>query len=284
MTSPKLAIDSPYGRLYRHPATLDDDLTGDVDADIRTGALAPSVTNVISVLDKPFLTDWYARQAADAAVQVSVQHPGHIAKKPKAAREWIADAAKRYTNAAADLGNRVHGICELLARGEDVGDVPEDARPYVDAWHAFADDCQPTFLHVESTVFGDTVGDGSGNYAGTADFVAVIEGVTVVGDLKSGRSIHTEAALQLSALAHATTLVREDDSVEPFAGAQAGLVVHLTPKGYSMRAVSFQSGEAWEVFCSLRSLWQFHVRNLQATAPLMMSRPLRSPRGLLKHI
>lgn len=275
MTSPRLAQDSIYGRLYCHPNSQGA-LSGDVVADVDKGLLVPSVTNVIGILDKPHLYDWYGRKAADAALDVSRNHPGLITKKPHEARKWLSQAARRHMNDAADLGTRVHATCERLALGEKDVPIAADEKPYVQAWHAFMDEFQPNYLHIESTVFGDVPHEeGTLGYAGTADFFARIDDLTVVGDLKTGRGIHTEAALQLNALAAAQDLVTEEDESLPMPKADAGLVVHLTKQGFVVHLVPLQT-ETLQVFTDLRRLWRFHVANVAASAPLHMTPRLRT--------
>lgn len=275
VTTPLLAQESPYGRLYRHPSTSPEDLPA-VDRALAEGVLMPSVTNVIGSLDKPFLTTWYGKQAAQAAVEVSRSHPGLITSRPYEAVDWLKDAAKRTTEKAAALGDAVHNAVETLALGGQP-EYPAAAAAHVASWRRFVDDFQPEFLHVEATCFGvvDDPVAGPLRYAGTADFIARINGLLVVGDYKSGRSIHTEAGLQISALAHATELALEDGTLLPMPSVDAGAVVHLTPRGYTVRRTDVE-GHAWEVFCSLRRLWDFHVANLASREPLLMTGPVRS--------
>lgn len=275
MTSPRLAQDSIYGRLYCHPHSQGA-LSGDVATDVDKGLLVPSVTNVIGILEKPHLYDWYGRKAADAALEVSRDHPGLITRKPHEARKWLSQAARRHMNDAADLGTRIHAICERLALGEVNVPVAADERPYVEAWHAFMDEFQPNYLHVEATVFGEVPhGEGGLGYAGTADFFATVDDLTVVGDLKTGRGIHTEAALQLNALAAAQDIVTEEDESVPMPRADAGLVVHLTKQGFVVHLVPLHN-ETLGVFADLRRLWHFHVANVAASGPLRMTSRLKT--------
>lgn len=269
MTTPRLAMDSPYGRLYCHPRHAGD-LSGSAEADLEAGLLVPSVTNVIGILEKPHLYDWYARKATEAALDVSFQHPGLITQRPSGARKWLSGAARRHMEEAADLGNRVHALCEQRALGLDTAPLADDERPYLEAWEAFARDLKPEYLHVESTAFGVVSEDVmSLGYAGTADFIAKVGPYVVIGDLKTGRSIHTEAALQLNALAHATEIVSGDDEVSAAPVPDMGLVVHLTPKGYALRVVPIGS-DSMRLFGRLRTLWDFHAKNLRSSQPLLM--------------
>ena len=275
VTLPRLAVDSPWGRLYKHPLTLEETVA-DQRAALNAGLLMPSVTNVIGVLDKPYLHGWYAKLAADAAVDVTFTHPGLIQKRPRDAKDWIKKAAPRYTDAAADLGTAVHDAVERLAR-EETFDIPDRLAGYVESWRQFVADFEPTFLHLEATCFGEVpaeeTGAGSLKYAGTADFICRINGVTLMGDYKAGRAVHTEAALQASGLAHASEITLDDDSMAPMPAIGGGLVVHLTPERYFAYPAQI-GGMSWDTFQRLRRVWQFHVDNLASRSPLFLGKAL----------
>jgi hypothetical protein len=254
---------------------------GDTEAALLAGVLMPSVTNIIDTLNKPFLNTWYASEAGKAAVAVTKSHPGLIASKPWDAQKWIAGAAPRKAQAAASLGDEVHNAVEALARGEHF-EVSAAAQPYIDSWHAFVADFSPEFLHLEATCYGTVNSDrGPLRYAGTADFIACINGVNVVGDYKSGKSIHTEAALQLSALAHATLITNDDHSgLEDMPLISGGVVLHLTPTGYVLYPTDVDGG-AWDTFSTLRALWNFQQKNLASRAPLFTGAKVTSVEGLV---
>lgn len=276
MTTPLLAMDSPYGRLYRHPSTPAESLPG-VEQALAEGLLMPSVTNVIGVLDKPHLAPWYARRAAAEAVSVSQSHPNLIADRPDKAHDYLASAAPRHVQAAQRLGDEVHTAIENELRGATVN-FSVKAAPYMAAFRRFVEDFSPEFLHLETTCFGTVTDPQAGplRYAGTADFIARINGVTVIGDWKTGRSIHTEAGLQVASLAHATEMVDDDLTSAALPDIQTGLIVHLSRTGYAVRQAPVD-GLGWQVFCRLRSVWDFHVANLASRQPLLMGRPVRDP-------
>jgi len=261
MTSPALAINTSSGRLYRKPETKLADV-GDVDSALESGLLMPSVTNVIDVLNKPFLMHWYAKRAAEDAVQVVRDHPGLIQKKPKEAIKWISGAAKRTASAAAGLGDEVHNYVEALSIGQEVPDISDPkVLDYVAQWEKFVADYSPKFLFAEGTIFG-TTGDHGKAYAGTADFIAEINGKIVVGDYKTGKSIHAEAALQLSALKHGTEIAGEKGT-QAIPDITQEIVVHLGPTGYKVYETQ-DSDTAFHNFSLLREIWDFQ-RSVQET-------------------
>lgn len=456
MTLPRLAVDSPYGRLYRHPTTPMEKIADRTEA-YRNGLLVPSVTNIIDVLNKPFLMDWYARLSAQAAVDVSFEHPGLIQQKPDKAKKWISEAAVRYTKQAADLGTRVHDVVEKLSRGETDLYYDSDVQPFVNSWHDFVGTFQPEFLYMEATCYGAVPNNHNSNsqpklgYAGTTDFICRINGKTYAADYKcvvpdtrilmcdgtekkaseiqagdlitgydeetrslcvapveyvgsngerptviltvsggrslqvteehpilvarepklnartdwreeriwveaknvqvghycvlalgygdengvsnmqgvetseallrpagkgghirnlnlhtelvsvisieyvseptetiaisvtgvhthvtngiithnTGRSIHTEAALQLAALVNSYEIVLDNDQTIEMPKIDGGIVVHLTAKGFSVYPTD-PFNEAWETFIDLRQIWDFHVKNLASRQPLFI--------------
>lgn len=280
MTSPLLAQDSPYGRLYRHPNTAPDTLPT-IEESLAQGLLMPSVTNIIGTLDKPFLLTWYAKLAAESAVETVQKHPGLVASKPTEATKYFKEAGIRKLDAAGVIGDAVHNAVELLAQGLET-EYPENINGYIDSFQKFIKSWEPEFLHFEVTCFGSIKNSNAGElrYAGTADFIAKLNGLTVIGDWKSGRSIHTEASLQIAALANATEMVTSEGEIIEMPKIDSGIVVHLTPKGFFLYQTE-PFGQAWQIFQTLRGTWDFHVANLATRNPILMSRPLKSPEKLV---
>jgi hypothetical protein len=95
--------------------------------DARKLALLPSVTSIISILDKPQLTRWKMREAAKAAIAI----PGPQGEEPL---ERFADRAIEHAMSqvgeAADLGTKIHNAIENLMRGS-AEEPSEEMRPFV---------------------------------------------------------------------------------------------------------------------------------------------------------
>lgn len=273
MTSPLLAMATTHGRLYRKPTTDPAALPETIRGALDLGLLMPSVTNVIGLMDKPHLLTWYGKMAAEAAVSVNVSHPGLMESRPRDAVDWLKNAALRSSNQSGALGDEVHNAVELLADGSPA-EVGDDAQLFVNGWHQFIADFSPEFLHLEATCFGQVDG-GAGplGYAGTADFVARINGLVVVGDTKTGKNIHTEATLQLTSLAHADHLVDADGNLAAMPHIDGGVILHLTRNGYKLYPVPL-TGENWDTFSGLRRVWDFHQENLVSRAPLGVDAPI----------
>lgn len=226
MTAPVLARQVlGGGRFYRHP---------------RTGEEAPSITTILSVLDKPALPRWAAREAAEYAVA----HWDALGALPARDRVKLIKAAPwDRSGDAASIGDRVHDHIDRLVRGEPT-DRPYEREviPFMDAFDDFVDTWRPEFRMSEFTVWNRTVG-----YAGTGDFLACIGGQLILGDHKTGKGVYAEAALQLHALAHAEVIVYPDGNEEPLPQVDRLAVLHLRPNRWELIEVP-RNPQTWAAF------------------------------------
>ncbi|MFE0187723.1 hypothetical protein [Streptomyces sp. NPDC058989] len=221
--------------------------------DPETGAKAPGVTSVLSMLPKGFLQFWAAKEVATAAVDNIGPLVGLAMNDPAGAIDYLKGAPRRVTRQAADIGSDAHDVFERLARGEAVARVHPDLRSYADHFRAFLDEVKPEFLFLEDAVWSDRH-----NYAGSFDAIARIGGETVVLDWKTTRSgVHEEVALQLSAYANADRIVRADtgESV-PVPTIDAAAVLHVRPEGWKLVPVA-HTPELFQVFLHLRAVFDW---------------------------
>lgn len=187
--APELSIASKnYGRLYRMPETeLDvmDTLNDDVIKEhIIDGKLMPSITNVISVKNSPFLMTWATRLVAQEAVNIAQKWPHKLTAEPSKAVAYLKETANRERDFWGNQGSRIHYACEMIARGEnvDLSEYTDYEKASVAEWRNWVKEFSPKFIAMERTGFGTTP-DGL-NYAGTSDFIAEINGKTIIGDYK----------------------------------------------------------------------------------------------------
>ncbi|GGM78570.1 hypothetical protein GCM10012275_56490 [Longimycelium tulufanense] len=252
MTTPKIRTVSRGGsRFYIHPTSAD---------------RVPGVTSIIGMLPKPFLTAWAAKLTAETAVDLLGEVVGIALRDKQAAVDMLKRAPRRFTEAAADVGTEVHELCEHLSRGDRIGRVHPDLRPYVDGYQEFLDEFQPEFLELEATLWSDTH-----RYAGSCDWIAKIGDEIVIGDNKTTRSgVHEEVALQLTAYAFADYFLRPDGTQDPIPKIEAGAVVHLRPDEDDPSRPRWQlvpvrvDESVFDVFLTLRRVFEWD-KDIKAT-------------------
>ncbi|MGV4924121.1 hypothetical protein [Streptomyces sp. HJ7] len=86
--------------------------------DPETGATAPGVTSVPSMLPKGFLPFRAAKKVATAAVNNIGFLVGLAMNDQAGAIDYLKGAPRRVTKEAADTGSAAHDVFERLARGE----------------------------------------------------------------------------------------------------------------------------------------------------------------------
>ena len=228
MTTPALAQNvKGKGRHYQAP----------------DGELVPSITNVLGVLNKPALPRWAAKMVAEQAVAMRDSLP----KLDEAeAIDMLKGAPWRSSGRAADRGTTIHAYLETRLQGLEPKEISGEAARFRKAADAFLDEWTPEPLHLEMTVFGD-------GYAGTGDLWATLNnGAVAVLDYKTSKAIYPEAALQLAALAHATTTPDGDAAPK----VDEAWVVRIGEDGYEAKQVADIDG-CYQVFRSLLTAWHW---------------------------
>lgn len=235
MTKPALSKQMPDGsRRYVHPVTRE---------------TYPSVTTILDVISKPALIPWAARQAATYAVEnwetLTLAEPlDRIAE--------IRDAHERTASTAADKGDLVHDLIDAWSRGEPFAEYPKTVTAFVDQFILFMMEMRPVFLENEVTLWSRTHG-----FAGTADWVAEIDGITVLGDNKTGKRVYPEAALQLAALAGCDCIIRGDGTEEPIPEFGQLMVLHIRPRSWRLHEVRGRE-TAFKTFLAARGIWEWN--------------------------
>ncbi len=167
------------------------------------GETFPSVTTILRSVPKPALMYWAARKAAEKAVELT--RAGELAASLHAGEERqvidiLRNACWEHRDDAADTGSAVHRAIErAIIHGDDpdfTPDMSDVARPRFEAFRAFEARYQPVWEAAEATVYNRTHG-----YAGTFDALARISGRRFLIDVKTGKNVYPEFALQLAAYA-----------------------------------------------------------------------------------
>lgn len=167
------------------------------------GEKVMGVTTALDVLDKPALRNWYANEAAKRAVNEWER----LTELPITERlEYIKTGPRDRMVAAALRGTEIHGLGEKLAHGESPDVPPEHVGP-VEAYARFLDawDIEPI---ASETPLANT----EHKYAGTADLwckVGKRDGAVALVDIKTGKGVYNETALQLAAYRYSDLLQPE---------------------------------------------------------------------------
>lgn len=243
MTAPALAVTQPDGsRMYVHPLT---------------GEKVPSVTTVIDMIAKPALIGWAAKMAA----QHAVANWARLSGLPVQERiDEIRGAHQQYADKKADLGDRVHELIDAWSRGVPHEEAGRDADPYVNSFIAFMSAKRPVFAGNEVTVWSRRHG-----YAGTADWIARIDGKMVLGDNKTGRRLYPEVGLQLAALAAADFIITPDGAEHPMPELDGVAALHIRPRSWKLVPVTERKA-CFEAFLAARRLIDWD----RETAPVLL--------------
>ena len=115
MSTPALAKNVPgKGRHYQTP----------------DGELVPSVTNVISILDKPALPRWSAQMVAETAYRMRHSLSG---MERNEAVDLLKGSPWSKSKRAADRGTDIHEWLEARLNGWELPELSDDAKPYQQA-------------------------------------------------------------------------------------------------------------------------------------------------------
>lgn len=189
------------------------------------------VTSALDVIDKPALRDWYARTAAERAVN----EWDTLAELPITQRlERIRYGARDKTTAAALRGTEIHSLAEKLARGEDV-DVPADHLGPVQAYARWLDAWDVETIATETPLCHTEHG-----YAGTADLwgrVGKRDNAMCLLDVKTGRGVYSETGWQLAAYRHSNLLQPEKGTEIATPPVDLVYVAHVLPDDVRMLPV-----------------------------------------------
>jgi len=238
----------------------------------------PSVTTILSVINKPALGPWYAKmertamETAILEVAMSAEKAGHKAIATGTLLDAVGlalkgvKAADKVKTAAADVGTAAHALVEWHTRvmlGEDAGpepQVPDAALLAVESWKDWCKEVDFKPLWVERVVYHP--GDG---YAGTADWKGYVKGVCTLGDIKTGKAIYPEAYLQNRAYRSANewmiaqTWKDRTQEMEPIA--EQGIILRLpkTLEDPTFEA-QFVPETSLEDFLACKRLWEWQRR------------------------
>ena len=244
MTAEALAVHATFGQLglYR---TADHRYFVDGQGPI------PSVTTIQKMLDKSGpLVGWAKREAARCAVRnLEMLAQMKATGGDAAAVNWLKAIPDYQRDTAADIGSRIHGLAERLARGESV-EVTEQERPFAESYAAWIAANEPEFLYLEEMVANLSVG-----YAGTFDAILRMKGKTWLCDVKTGSGIYADTSLQLAAYAGAEFIGRPGDATRyRLPEIEAYAVIHVRPDAPVEFVPYAVTDESWRAFLACKVL------------------------------
>lgn len=173
--------------------------------------VVPSVTTVLSVINKPALVNW----AANSAIEyVSTQiEAGKAYDEIELETIFEAGRKNHYQKKtdAGTIGSFLHKWVEDYIKQQNPSmPVNEALKEAVGKFLNWASEHKVKFLSSEQVVYSQKYG-----YTGTLDFICKIDGKLYLGDLKTSSGIYPEYLIQTAAYRQART---EEYPNEKYAG------------------------------------------------------------------
>jgi hypothetical protein len=194
-----------------------------------TNEVFPSVTTVLSVLNKPALVGWAAKEVATYALENLGQLQVLNDKDPDGALALLKGSPYRKRNRAANLGSDVHRAVEAHVLEQPMPEWEPDVAPFMRQFEQFLLDVEPEFEATEATVYSREHG-----YAGTLDAIASVNQQRLVLDVKTGSGVYPEFALQLAAYARADFIGMPDGQEVAMPQIEGAAVLHLRPDAFEL--------------------------------------------------
>lgn len=160
----------------------------------------PGVTTILGRIAKGFWFDsWLKNQTRDywlANVKPGIPYSDD---QLKAIHKSSFSASGKIAKDAAKIGTNAHEYVEAWFKKQELPELntPEAGRA-IEAFHKWLEDHHVEVLDSERMVMSKEF-----YYAGTCDFVAKVDGVLCVGDLKTSKYIYNEHRFQTAAYQHA---------------------------------------------------------------------------------
>lgn len=235
--------------------------------------VAPSVTGVLGIMEKPGLSFAAAKETAIFAV---LRRDEWESLTPAEAIERLRKHHRGVWDDKASRGTAVHALAHEWARGNEI-DVPPDCAPYIDALERFYADWRPSWVALERSVIYDYP-DSEVSYGGSFDAIGdLADGQRWLLDVKTGSAIYPDTALQLAAYRHAPLMGIYDDTgalvdTEPMPKVAECGVLHLRDDGTYALIPMEANADEFAFFLHARRLWAWG-----AASKKVMGEPLAAP-------
>ncbi|HWC30709.1 MAG TPA: hypothetical protein VG845_11575 [Dehalococcoidia bacterium] len=238
-----------------------------------------SVTTMINGgMPKPALINWAKKFTAEYAYDHQDVLAAMVADGDRdGAIDWLKNAAYRDRDKKADLGTYLHEAIEAYALGKPFPKIRDEASARMTNFHGFLEEYRPVFEMTEASVFNRTH-----RYAGTLDAIIRLgdpgngEGARLLLDMKSGKAVYPEVALQLAAYTHAEFVAMPDGSEKPMPPVDGACALHLSDDGFELVDVQADE-EVFRFFLHVREVyrWKTDVENHVLRGPLRLDGPVQ---------
>lgn len=245
----------------------------------RTGERWISVTSILEVVNKPKLPFWSAGLAAEAAFErlpmLVKAARRRSCGRPRAddscnrCREcvqwWVESRHIAEKDEAADRGSRIHHVAEHFALTGELPPHDDDIADYVVQYLRFTKDFEVTYDASEMTVISRQYG-----YAGTLDGIIRCGwlppkhkdwiGKPLLMDVKSGKSVWGESAMQLNGYHNADAVMLPNGDEMPLPPVEGLVTVHVRPDNYHVRPMDDEP-DTFGAFLSALSIWRWQDKH-----------------------
>src|SRR6266542_4966820 len=211
-----------------------------------------SVTTIINGgIPKPVLVNWAKKFTAEYAVN-NYSALGEVLKVDReGAVDWLKNAAFRDRGKKAELGSSVHAAVESIQLGKPMPPWPIPIRAHMEQFEQFLIEYRPKIHAAEASVYNKIE-----HYAGTLDCIATIGKRKLLFDVKTGKGVYPETALQLAAYRYAEFIGLPDGSQKAMPAVDGCAVLHLREDSYDFREVEADDN-IWRCFLYCRENFRF---------------------------
>jgi hypothetical protein len=161
------------------------------------GVTYPGVTGILKIIDKSGpLMSWAARMTAEAAIAALPSLPSLLdTVGPEGVVKALTARSAWKNEEARDLGTEVHRLADMLVTGQALPAMEPATLKRVDAYEAWWRTSGWSLRSSEAYLVNTRLG-----YGGTLDLLCRDrDGKTVLADIKTGKGVYAETALQLTA-------------------------------------------------------------------------------------
>jgi hypothetical protein len=236
------AVTAPIGRI-----------SGRYAVEVGGKPIAPSVTGVLGVLNKPGLSWGSAKETALFAIH---HQDEWIDLSPEDAYHRLRKHHRGVWNDKAARGTAVHALAVEWAEGREV-ECPPECAPYLDALERLYVDHRPAWVELERSVVYAVPGL---EFGGSLDAIVDVGGRRLVIDIKTGQRYPIETTVQLAAYRHAQGMgvyspLGGLEAIEPMPEVDGAAILYLHDDGsYELLDVPADR-LAFDTFLALRRVW-----------------------------